>query len=98
MKLRISGIVEFGECMKDAHIQKSICTMSYSGELQVNKTHMYFNQVQPQMYVVRRLWGILVILGSNGELFRIEIPFEQEWCRRNKRTMKDFMINISYMS
>ena len=47
--------------------KKFTCKMSDTG-LKVNKGHMYFYQVQQRLFVVNRLWGVLVsaILGSNG--------------------------------
>jgi len=49
-----------------------ICKMSDTG-LKVNQSHMYFYQVQQQLFVVDRLWGVVAILGRNGEFFHGEI-------------------------
>ena len=54
-------IVKDGETLKDALIRKSICKMSDTG-LKVNKSHMYFYQVQQQLFVVNRIWGVLAYL------------------------------------
>lgn len=68
-------IVKDGETLKDALIQKSICKMSDTG-LKVNKSHMYFYQVQ-QLFVVNRLWGVLAILDSNREFYMGKLPFSK---------------------
>lgn len=82
-------IVKDGETLKDALIQKSICKMSDTG-LKVNKSHMYFYQVQQQLFVVNRLWGVLAILGSNGEFFHEEIAFQPEWWKEKLMNNEQF--------
>ena len=59
-------------------------------DLKVNKSHMYFYQVQQQLFVVNRLWGVLAILGSNGEFFHEEIAFQPEWCREKLMNIEQF--------
>ena len=70
-------IVKDGETLKDALIRKSICKMSDTG-LKVNKSHVHFYQVQQQLFVVNRLWGVLAIQGGNREFFHEEIAFQPE--------------------
>ena len=74
--------VKDGETLKDALLRKSICKMS-DNVLKVNKSHMYFYQVQEQLFVVNRLWGVLAILGSNGEFFMRKLLFSQNGGRRS---------------
>ena len=74
---------------QDALIRKSICNMSDTG-LKVNKSHMYFYQVQQQLSFVNRLWGVLAILGSNGEFFHEEIAFQLEWWKEKLTNIKQF--------
>ena len=82
-------IVKDGETLKDALIRKSVCKMSDAG-LKVNKSHMYFYQVQQQLFVVNRLWGVLAILGSNGEFFNEQISFEPEWWKEKLKNIETF--------
>ena len=77
------------ETLKDALIRKSICIMSDTG-LKVNQSHMYFYQVQQQLCVVNGLWGVLAILGSNGEFFREEIAFQPEWWKEKPMNIEQF--------
>ena len=70
-------------------IRKSVCKMPDAG-LKVNKSHMYFYQVQQQLFVVNRLWGVLAILGSNGEFFNEEISFEPEWWMEKLKNIETF--------
>ena len=76
---------------QDALIPKSICKMSDTG-LKVNKSHMYFYQVQQRLFVVNRLWGVLAsaILGSNGEFFLEEIAFQPEWWKEKLMNIEQF--------
>ena len=67
-----------------------MCKRTDSGVLQVNKNHTYFYQVQQQMYVVKRLWSVLAIRGSNGNLFCVEILFEPEWWKEKQKNIKIF--------
>ena len=82
-------IVKDSETLKDALIRKSICKMSDTG-LKVNKSHIYFYQVQQQLFVVSRLWGVLAILGSNGEFFHEEIAFQPEWWKEKLMNIEQF--------
>ena len=82
-------IVKDGETLKDALIRKSVCKMPDAG-LKVNKSHTYFYQVQEQLFVVNRLWGVLAILGSNGEFFNEEISFEPEWWMEKLKNIETF--------
>ena len=81
--------VKDDETLKDALIWKSTCKMSDTG-LKVNQSHMYFYQVQQQLCVVNGLWGVLAILGSNGELFREEIAFQPEWWKEKPMNIEQF--------
>ena len=83
-------VVNNGESLEDALVRKTICKRTDSGVLQVNKNHMYFYQVQQQMYVVKRLWSVLAIRGSNGKLFCMEISFEPEWWKEKQKNIEDF--------
>ena len=46
-------VVNNGESLEYALVRKTICKRTDSGVLQVNKNHMYFYQVQKQMYVIK---------------------------------------------
>ena len=74
---------------QDALIRKSICKMSDTG-LKVNKSHMYFYQVQQQLSFVNRLWDVLAILVSNGEFFHEEIAFQPEWWKEKLTNIEQF--------
>ena len=65
--------------------------MSDTG-LKVNKSHMVVYQVQPRLFVVNRLWGVLAsaILGSNGEFFLEEIAFQPEWWKEKLMYIEQF--------
>ena len=65
--------------------------MSDTG-LKVKKSHMYFYQVQQRLFVVNRLWGVLVsaILGSNGEFLHEEITFKPEWWKEKLMNIEQF--------
>ena len=69
-------IVKDGETLKDPLTQKSTCKSSGTG-LKVNKSHMYFYQVQHQLFVVNRLWSVLAIFGSKIIFFKTKLPFSQ---------------------
>ena len=69
-------IVKDGETLKDALIRKSIRKMSDTG-LKVIKSHMYFYQVQQQLFVVNRLWGALLYLEVMENFFMRKLPFSQ---------------------
>ena len=81
LKLRMS-LLRIGETLKDALIRKSICKMSDTG-LKVNKSHMYFYQVQQQLFVVNRLWGVLAYLEVTENFFMRKLPFSQNGGRRS---------------
>ena len=65
--------------------------MSDTG-LKVNKSHMYFYQVQQRLFVVNRLWGVLAnaILGSNGEFFHEEIAIQPAWWTEKLMNIEQF--------
>ena len=64
---------------------------------------MYFYQVQQRLFVVKRLWGVLAILGSNGECFHEEIAFQPEWWKEKLMNIeqfcdKDIIYELAYPS
>ena len=79
-------IVKDGETLKDALIRKSICKMSDTG-LKVNKSHMYFYQVQQQLCRQQTLGctqGLsLLYLGVTENFFMRKLPFSQNGGRRS---------------
>ena len=82
-------LVKDGETLKDALVRKSVCKRSGIG-LKVNNNHMYYYQVQQQLFVVNRTWGVLAILGSNGEFFNEEIAFQPEWWKEKQKNIEHF--------
>ena len=94
-----NAIVKDGETLKDAFIRKFLCKMSDTG-LKVNKSHMYFYQVQQQLSFMNRLWGVLAILGSNGDVFHAEIALQPEWWKEKLMNIEQFCDKyiIIYMS
>ena len=71
--------------------KKFTCKMSDTG-LKVIESHMYFYQVQQQLFVVNRLWGVLAILGSYGEFFHEEIAFSQSGGRSIEQFYDKYII------
>ena len=51
---------------------------------------MYFYHVQQQLSFVNILWGVLAILGSNGEFFHEEIAFQPEWWKEKLMNIEQF--------
>ena len=41
----------------------------------INKSHLYYYQIQQEAFVVVRNWFDFVARGSNKELFQQQIPF-----------------------
>ena len=87
-------IVKDGEGLKDALMWNSICKTSDSGVIQVNKNRMYFYLVQQQRLCCEKIQSWKVMKNS----FAHKFPLSTNGGRRNKRTVNNFMINISYMS
>ena len=65
-----------GETLNDALTRKRICVCD-NGELNVNRNHQYFYQIQHQMYVAGRSWDDLVVKGSlSTDLFIQRVEFD----------------------
>lgn len=82
-------LVQDGETLKDALVRKSVRKMSETG-FKVNKNNMHLFQIQQQLFVVNRDWGVLAILGSKGEFFNEEIAFEPEWREEKLNNIETF--------
>ena len=41
----------------------------------INKTDLYYYQIQQQAFVAERNWCDFVVWGSNKELFQQQVPF-----------------------
>ena len=81
-------IFKDGEGLKDALMWNSICKTSDSGVLQVNKNRMYFYLVQQQRLCCEKIQSWKVMKNSFAQRF----PLNTNSGRRNKRTLKNFMI------
>lgn len=95
-------LVQDGETLKDALVRKSVRKMSETG-FKVKKNHMYFYQIQQQLLVVNRDWGVLAILGSKGKFFNEEIAFEPEWWEEKLNNIekiyeKFIHVNMSWLN
>ena len=68
-------IVKDSEDLSLALVRKSICKK----DGMVNKRHMYYYQMQQQLYVVNRTWCDFVVRASNGELYCKRVPYDPKW-------------------
>lgn len=78
--------VKDSEDLSIALVRKSICKK----DGMVNKRHMYYYQMQQQLYVVNRTWCDFVVRGSNGELYCKRVPYDPTWWIEKLANLESF--------
>lgn len=79
-------IVKDSEDLSLALIRKSIC----KSDGMVNKSHMYYYQIQQQLFVVNRTWCDFVVRGSNGALYCKRVPYDPTWWIEKLANLESF--------
>jgi hypothetical protein len=78
--------VNDSEDLASALVRKSICRKNGM----VNKTHMYYYQMQQQLFVVNRAWCDFVVRGNNGELYCKRVPYDPAWWVEKLANLESF--------
>ena len=55
-----------------------------------NERHMYYYQMQQQLFVVNRTWCDFVVRGSNGELCCKRVLYDPTWWIKKLANLESF--------
>ena len=80
-KLKFLQVKE-NETLADVLLRQHVCVKGKEGNcisLLLNKNHKYYFQLYQQTFVKESHRGILIVKGSNGDMFHEKVKFEEHF-------------------